>query len=167
MYKIQNITSKEVNTKIGMKPVYSVQVDGEWYGHGFRKPAFKIGDEVAFTFTDGTYGKKIDEGSVRVIKEGDASAAPPASVAPARPFGPPAKPFPIPPLHGDRAIVRQNALTNAREAVAALGKYRDEDEMRDDEYANRIIAMARMFEAYSCGDLDLQEAMATTPINKE
>jgi hypothetical protein len=63
--------------------------------------------------------------------------------------------FPIPPLHGDRAIVRQNSITNAVKAVADL---LDSDDMNIDLYVDTIITVARKFEAYSCGDLDAAQA---------
>jgi hypothetical protein len=83
---------------------------------------------------------------------------PAASAAPARSYGPPARPFPIPLLHGDRAIIRQNALTNAREAVIELitssGKAGDIAMLDDASVAKRIIAMAAIFEEYSAGDIE-------------
>jgi hypothetical protein len=66
--------------------------------------------------------------------------------------------FPIPLLHGDRAIVRQNSITNATKAI---GDYvSDIDGISIEDYASEIIRVARMFEAYSCGDLDAQLAEA-------
>jgi hypothetical protein len=120
---ISKIATKTVNTKFGAKSAYSIQADGEWYSYGFKKPAFNEGDEVNFSFTDGTYGKSVDVATVRVITKGSGSpvaASTSASKAPGntevasaptnRSYGPPAKVFPIPALHGDRAIVRQNTL---------------------------------------------------------
>jgi hypothetical protein len=67
--------------------------------------------------------------------------------------------FPIPLLHGDRAIVRQNSITNATKAVRDYLVSTDGfDSVQD--YADIIIEIARKFEAYSCGDLDAQAAEA-------
>jgi hypothetical protein len=63
--------------------------------------------------------------------------------------------FPIPALHGDRAIVRQNSLTNA---VQLLREDKELAKLTPNDRATSIIAIARMFEAYSCGDLDAEEA---------
>lgn len=43
-YIVENITQKEVNTKFGPKPAFSITANGERYSYGFKKPTFKIGD---------------------------------------------------------------------------------------------------------------------------
>jgi hypothetical protein len=161
-YIVENITTKEVTTKFGPKPAYTVVASGERFSYGFKKPTFGIGDEVDFQYTDGTYGKSVDLASVRLIKKGAGSpvaASTGGASAPAKgSYTPAAKVFPIPPLHGDRAIVRQNSITNATKAVCDF-LAREEWEMESvDNYAETIIRVARMFEAYSCGDLDLAKA---------
>jgi hypothetical protein len=156
-YIIENITTKEVTTKFGPKPAYTIVAGGERFSYGFKKPAFAIGDEVDFQYTENTYGKNVDMTSVQMIKKGTGAPTPSASSAsPAKaPYSPPAKVFPIPLLHGDRAIVRQNSITNATKAVYdCVGS----NELDLEEYAETIIKIARKFEAYSCGDLDAQLA---------
>lgn len=159
-YIVENITSKEVTTKFGPKPAYSIVANGERFSYGFKKPAFKIGDEIDFQFSENTYGKTVDMTSVQLISKGTGSPTPPpatATTAPAKAYGAPAKVFPIPPLHGDRAIVRQNSITNATKAVCDY--FKDNEGINSvDEYAELIIQVARKFEAYSCGDLDMQAA---------
>jgi len=159
-YIVENITSKEVTTKFGPKPAYSIVANGERFSYGFKKPAFKIGDEIDFQFSENTYGKTVDMTSVQLISKGTGSPTPPpatATTAPAKAYGAPAKVFPIPPLHGDRAIVRQNSITNATKAVCDY--FNDNEGINSvDEYADLIIQVARKFEAYSCGDLDMQAA---------
>jgi hypothetical protein len=159
-YIIENITTKEVTTKFGPKPAYTIVAGGERFSYGFKKPAFAIGDEVDFQYTENTYGKNVDMTSVQMIKKGTGAPTPSTSSAsPAKaPYSPPAKVFPIPLLHGDRAIVRQNSITNATKAVSDyIGKDTSTAGNMED-YADFIIAMARKFEAYSCGDLDAQAA---------
>jgi hypothetical protein len=163
-YIIENITTKEVTTKFGPKPAYTIVANGERFSYGFKKPAFAIGDEVDFQYTENTYGKNVDLASVQMLKKGTGAAAPIASsTAPSKPsYSPPAKVFPIPPLHGDRAIVRQNSITNATKAV---NDYLDDKDAVGDnvqQYADLIIEIARKFEAYSCGDLDMAAAEEMT-----
>lgn len=157
-YIVENITTKEVTTKFGPKPAYTIVANGERFSYGFKKPAFKIGDEIDFQFTENTYGKNVDLASVQLIAKGTGAPTPPpsTSTAPAKAYGAPAKVFPIPALHGDRAIVRQNSITNATKAVADFVDNGDIGTM--DVYADLIIAVARKFEAYSCGDLDMEMA---------
>lgn len=160
-YIIENITTKEVTTKFGPKPAYTITAGGERFSYGFKKPAFAIGDEVDFQYTENTYGKNVDLASVQMLKKGAGAPTPSASTAsPGKaPYSPPSKVFPIPLLHGDRAIVRQNSITNATKAVSDyMG---DPDSIQTiEEYADYIISVARKFEAYSCGDLDAQAAEA-------
>jgi len=159
-YIIENITQKEVNTKFGPKPAFTVHANGERFSYGFKKPTFKIGDTVDFQYTENTYGKNVDLASVRLLSKGEGAPAISGVVvggsSPApKAYSAPAKVFPIPPLHGDRAIVRQNSITNAVKAVADT-QQGDVDDL--DEYVAKIISVARQFEAYSCGDTDLEMA---------
>jgi hypothetical protein len=157
-YIIENITTKEVTTKFGPKPAYTIVAGGERFSYGFKKPAFAIGDEVDFQYTENTYGKNVDMTSVQMIKKGTGAPTPSASSAsPAKaPYSPPTKVFPIPLLHGDRAIVRQNSITNATKAVCDFSGVDGPEDLTT--YADLIIEVARKFEAYSCGDLDAQAA---------
>ena len=160
-YIIENITTKEVTTKFGPKPAYTITAGGERFSYGFKKPAFAIGDEVDFQYTENTYGKNVDLASVQMLKKGAGAPTPSASTAsPGKaPYSPPSKVFPIPLLHGDRAIVRQNSITNATKAVCDyLGGDGDVETVQ--AYADLIIEVARKFEAYSCGDLDAAQAEA-------
>ena len=160
-YIIENITTKEVTTKFGPKPAYTIVANGERFSYGFKKPTFAIGDEVDFQYTENTYGKNVDMTSVQMLKKGTGAPTPTGTVAgPVKaPYSPPSKVFPIPLLHGDRAIVRQNSVTNATRAVheyitSQVTPY----EGTLEDYASEILRVARMFEAYSCGDLDAQAA---------
>jgi hypothetical protein len=159
-YIIENITTKEVTTKFGPKPAYTITAGGERFSYGFKKPAFAIGDEVDFQYTENTYGKNVDLASVQMLKKGAGAPTPSASTAsPGKaPYSPPSKVFPIPLLHGDRAIVRQNSITNATKAVCDFSGADGPEDI--DSYAEMIIAVARKFEAYSCGDLDAAQAEA-------
>jgi hypothetical protein len=163
--KMANITgvvtamsSKEVNTKWGMKPTYSFQVDGTWFKTGFKKGKMNKGDNIQFSYTEGAYGNDVDVGSITVV---GADAAPAASSSPQRATSPTYGSkgvFPIPPLDGQRAIVRQNALTNARELyVNCPNTTTIAGSLEDAAY--KIINIARVFESYACGDLDTLKAI--------
>jgi len=160
-YILENVTQKEVNTKFGPKPAFTIVCGGERYSYGFKKPMFNIGDEIDFQFTENTYGKNVDLASVQLVKKGtgapvgaSTTAAAPVKAA----YSPPSKVFPIPALHGDRAIVRQNSVTNATKLVSELLTAEDTADL--EEWAEKIISIARKFEAYSCGDLDAAAAEA-------
>lgn len=156
-YVVQDIISKEVTTKFGPKPAYSIMANGERFQYGFKKPMFAIGDEIDFEYTDGSYGKSVDLTSVKMLKKG--SGVPPPTgnpsggvVPPARGgYSPPAKVFPVPPTHGDRSIIRQNSVSNAAKTIIDGGFAKGKSA---DEVAAQIIAVAQLFEAYSSGDLD-------------
>ena len=161
-YVIENISEKEVNTKFGPKKAYSINANGERFSYGFKKPTFSIGDEVDFQFTENTYGKNVDLTSVRLLVKGSGTPPPSTSTtgstAPSKPsYGAP-KVFPIPALHGDRAIVRQNSVTNAVKLIT--DSVHSTDEADWEELADMAIAIARKFEAYSCGDLDMEHALS-------
>lgn len=160
MYIIENITTKDVNTKFGPKPAYTIIANGEKFSYGFKKPTFAVGDTVDFQFTESTYGKQVDATSVRMISKGDGKAmvsAATVSSAPTKTYTPPSKVFPIPLLHGDRAIVRQNSITNATKLVTELSA-NSKAAPDFDALASVIVDIAKRFEEYSCGDLDAAAA---------
>jgi hypothetical protein len=66
--------------------------------------------------------------------------------------------FPIPALHGDRAIVRQNSISNATKLI--VDSVKPTDKANWESLAIEVIQVARMFEAYSCGDLDMEHAIS-------
>lgn len=148
------VGSKPVNTKWGEKTTHSFQVDGVWYKTGFKKGKFSKGDTITFTYVEGPYGNDVDVASIST-GGGATASAPAASAAKPAYTGGGKGVFPIPALDGQRAIVRQNALTNARELYIASVDPTAVD-IKDTAYD--IIAIARIFEAYACGDLDAMKA---------
>jgi hypothetical protein len=165
---VEAISTKDVNTKFGNKPTYSLKVNGTWVKCGFKNPNAGAGDEVEFDGNTGTYG--LETKAVNVLRKG-AGTPPPAATsnstpAPARTAGSgyAAKVFPIPPLHGDRAIVRQNALARATDIyIAARGGKPWELEATNLDF---VISLARKFEAYTAGDLDMAEAIAENEVQE-
>ena len=159
---VEAVSTKDVNTKFGNKPTYSMKVNGTWIKCGFKNPNVQVGYEVEFDGVSGTYG--VETKSVNILRK---DAAPFASVtASATPVAAPKaayggykeKVFPIPALHGDRSIVRQNALARATDLfIAARGSKPFE---LDEATLAMVISFARKFEAYTAGDLDMAEAIA-------
>lgn len=167
--RIDALNTKEVKTKWGMKSVYEIQVGGMVYKTNFKKPAFNVGDVVQFEFNSGKYGNEVVDGTMQASK-----ASVPQSLT-AQPQGvqlvqaPAARSyqertFPVGALSPERAIIRQNALTNARELFTSIlsmdekGSFLGKTEVND--FAGKIISLARKFEAYSAGDLDVEEVKA-------
>jgi len=166
---ITAITSEPRSTKYGTRNVHYVHVNGERYQLGFGKVDVKVGDVVDFDEGDKGYGPEVVKGSIVVLA--GAVAVPTGSViavAPATPavgdipFAAPKSGkqsgiFPIPALSGERAILRQNASTQARELYLALTLTPQPDL---DKAVLEIIRIARKFEAYTAGDLDMDAAKA-------
>jgi len=160
---VEAVSTKDVNTKFGLKPTFSMKVNGSWVKCGFKSHNASVGDEVEFDGNTGTYG--METKAVNIIRKG-AGAPPPAvsvtsstaGAAPKAYGGYKEKVFPIPALHGDRSIVRQNALARATDVfIAARGGKPFE---LDESTFNLVIGFARKFEAYTAGDLDMAEAVA-------
>lgn len=165
---VVQVSSKDVKTKFGMKQTFSFKLDnGTWYSTSFKLPGVSVGDVVYFHYIEDKYGNQVDPSGIAktgtVPLPPNGSATPTLKTYPTQPSGGKGV-FPIPALDGQRAIVRQNALTNAREAVIQLIvtclNTEEQRRVKDYELANRIVDMARIFEAYSCGDSDMQEAQA-------
>lgn len=152
---------KSVDTRRGPALTYSFKGnDGQWYKMGFKKPTFDKGDTVEFEFNSGMYGNEVT--TVLSVTKADGSAAP---VAPAKPAwggkgggggGFSRGVFPIPPTDGQRSIIRQNALTNARELIMAMemttGNKIINTVVTQDALADAIIRISKKFEAYTAGD---------------
>ena len=137
------IEAKTGKSKYG---TYGILVNGSWYNSKFEIKANK-GDSV--TFDDG--GKNYVKGLKASGSGGDTAAAKTtASSTGGRSFGK----FPIPELDGQRAIIRQNAVTNANSFLATESVSLDSDPITVD----RLIEVARQIEAYTAGDLDAMAA---------
>jgi hypothetical protein len=163
---VEAVSTKEVNTKFGSKPTYSMKVNNTWIKCGFKDPGVQVGYTVDFDGVAGSYG--VETKAVNVISRMTTTAAPTAPAGGGTAAAAPApkaggysykeKVFPIPPLHGDRSIVRQNALARATDLyIAARGGKPFELEAST---LDLVISFARKFEAYTAGDLDLAEVEA-------
>lgn len=181
---IEGVYKKDVKTRFGTKQTHSFKMDGAFFSCGFNDPRLAVGEEIAFEFTEGTYGKEVTKGTI--VRTGAAPVAVPAPAAAAPRFDAPKsavpssnRVFPIPPLHGDRAIIRQNALNHASRLVATglnpaaweeVTKAGATVEQQVETIASLTISLARKFEAYACGDLDVaraKEIAAKQAVEKE
>ncbi len=168
---IVNLDTKPINIKkgpragsVGHIPVL-VMDTGDRFEWGFGKVPASIGDTVTFNW-DVAYGnQQIDQKSFVMGKGSGISSA--AASAPPKPAYVPreAKSFPLPLLHGDRVIVRQNALSHAaniygRSRAATIAQTMPKTVHSMDEVAEDVIKMARKFEAYACGDTEREAADA-------
>jgi hypothetical protein len=160
---VEAISTKDVNTKFGLKPTFSLKVSGNWVKCGFKNPNAAAGDEVEFDGNTGTYG--LETKAVNIIRKGVAASVPSntsaaAPAAPAKSYsggGYKEKVFPIPALHGDRAIVRQNALARATDMFIAARGGKPFD--LEDSTLEMVIKFARKFESYTAGDIDMAQAI--------
>jgi len=132
---------------------FNVLMDnGKWYStNPERAPNPRTVKGQTITFDGGSTGKYLN--SVRI--EGGAPATPASKPASGGGIG--GKPayrangeqggFPVHPLAYERALDRRNALTNAVVFLNGM-----------DSTTEQVIEVARKFEAYTTGDLDLEEA---------
>jgi hypothetical protein len=162
---VQELGMKEVNTKFGVKPTFSMKVNSTWVKCGFKSPMCSVGDTVEFEGTAGTYGLEGKEIKVMERGTGGGGAATPTPAASEAAVPVPAgksygssRVFPIPALHGDRSIVRQNALARATDLF--IGSAGGKPYTIDESTCNLVILFARKFEAYTAGDLDMAAAVA-------
>lgn len=138
----------DVKSPPGKRPfkVYTVVLStGEEVEIGY-KPTYKVGDnfhsEVEFKY-----------GKYKEVKPLGASGAT-AGVASSAPSGVASMAFPIPKASKETAIIRQNALTNA---VNAVINYTDGTPRGSfDEYIDTIISTAYKFAEFSSGQREIR-----------
>lgn len=131
------------------------------------KPAFgKVGDTVEWSVMK-KYGKyefaapTAAPGLPAAFPARGAAVAPSTLTPPAVTPGPAAfyggKPFPLPQTHGDTAIIRQNALTNANKIVDDWYSGNPENDRGTvEQYTDLIIKSAYKLAAFSSGNLDAE-----------
>lgn len=151
----------EVKAATGKMAGKSIKVGEDWYTVKFPSALAGIekGDYVTFEYTT--------NGSFNNITGKPTKATPPAST-PVKAYTPTAaggRSFPVPALAPERSIIRQNSLGHACTVLRDRGYETDTCE----EYASAAIEVARMFEAYSAGDLDadIVEAEVAKMLAKE
>ncbi len=64
--KVEIITEKPAGNGF----VYNLKLsDGEWYGYGFKKPAFERGASIKFAFTANGKWRNVDVASLEVVED--------------------------------------------------------------------------------------------------
>jgi len=125
---------------------FQLEGDDKWYG------VFNAADLTATSgdFVSFTYAQKGRWNNVKgkVTGSGGSGSAAPSSGGKAAPRVTGGRTFPVRGTAPERTINRQNALTNAVNLCKDHGSTPEE-----------VIEVARKFEAYTCGDLDLAEAL--------
>ncbi len=110
------------------------------------------GDNVSFEYVEKTKGTKTYfnvKGAVQVVEEGTSTGH---IVTKPRAFSSGTPAFPVPALDRSRPIIRQNALSHATNVVmhcTAPGPL-------PLEMAKEIVEVARYFESYSDGSMDVE-----------
>lgn len=156
------VTPKNFTSKAG-KPctTYSItnNTTGLEYKTGFDKPSCNPGDRVTFVSNAGQYGEEVVKYSLQVTEKNaeSVSATPPTTSPPTSSGGGGrfvAKVFPMPQDHGDRSIVRQNSLMNARELLASVYTQKELKTMYESgTLSHMLMETAMTFEGFSTGDL--------------
>ena len=70
---VEQISTKDVNTKFGLKPTYSFKVNNTWVKCGFKNPGVQVDYEVEFDGNSGTYG--METKAVNVLNRGTGAGA--------------------------------------------------------------------------------------------
>lgn len=162
---VDKISTKDINTKYGLKKKYSVQIDGVWYDAGWKKPTVVEGTTVSFASKDTSYGKEIDGGLTPAVAGLGAGTA--TTTAPKATRGKyDAAPFPVPPLDPSRSIIRQNALRHATATWEMTFEFNMSERNREPtgiaaatlDVADAVIQIAKRYENYISGYDDLTDA---------
>lgn len=115
--RVESANSKPQTTRFGVKAKIGLKINGEWYNalaeQGFNVDQYK-GQEITASFTDDSYGHKLDPKSIVVT----AGAAPATGAAPAAHAAPATKAW------AGEAGVRVGMGINNAVLLAAHGKIR-------------------------------------------
>lgn len=153
---VEKVVERTVNTKRGPTPVFDLYVAGTKYSWGFKRPSsmgITDGALIKFDFMPDKYGPKVIVETVEVLTSGDGTEPVKKAAAPSgggaitsnRDAG-----FPVPVTSDKISILRQNALTNARELVQAYPSVFGVDKKPDDMVA-KILEIASKFSDYTSG----------------
>jgi len=145
-----------------------LMIAGTWYSSFNAFSGISKSDVVSFNFTEKGQWKNIKGPIEKVtgIAVGSESVSQPSTASAIQQELPPhymiakgymnkVQSFPIPVDHPDRAIVRQNSLTNAVNMCSQIPALGDSTEA----IAEEIIKVACIFEKYSTGQLEMEAAV--------
>lgn len=156
---VDKIYMNTVKTPYGVKEIQRFQIGGNYYSGGFKTWPVNEGDEVELSYATNAKGYNDVKGlSVTtpnpnpVAPTGAAGNQAASGKGSARHVG---RTFPVDALAPERTINRQNALTNS------VAFHKDKAATQED-----IINTARIFEAYTTGDIDRAEAEAMIAAEK-
>jgi len=167
---VDRVEQRTVNTKFGPKPVYDLVIGGTKYSWGFKNPTtmgVTDGAEIEFSFTPDKYGPKIMVDGVVVKTSG--TGAPVHAVATDAPSAKGSGTgvgFPVPVGSDKISILRQNALTNARELVMSdFDMFVDES--TEDKIVAAILRIASQFSDFTSGrDIEEKVKKLTSKMEK-
>lgn len=168
--KIVSIETKMAKTRYGEKPVYSVALeDGTSVEVGFKNP-YQTG-EYFNRSVEFKYGTWKDVGPAVAGAE---VATPSPAARPAAGGAPSGRTFPVSRESPEMSIIRQNALTNAREVLVCLygngddaypGMPKAERQQYLDALAEDIFHLAYKFADFSSGQREVARAAEMAKMN--
>jgi len=166
---INNVWTKTVPTPRGRSAEADVtlcSLEGNTEGifsFGFGKCPIEIGDEISFSAEFKFGEQQIDKKTLRVLSKGnstserrvvEASNAGSGGRAGRNGASSNTRVFPVPATHGDRSIIRQNALARAVELYKGSDTHESwkSQGLSTEELAACCIDLAYIFERYTSGD---------------
>lgn len=154
-----------------------IKIGDDWYSVMFASVLNEVnkGDFVEVEYTTKPSPTGGDYRNIKSVKKSMAPASRPmtAGGAPAGTYSSAgssaARTFPVGAFSPERSIIRQNSLGHAVKVLADLPIDEGDVFATAAEAADAVIAVARVFEAYSAGDLDREmvEAEMKTMLAKE
>ena len=148
---VTNVTSKQIQTKYGLKNVYAVEVGDKVFSTGF-KALYTVSEQInvlvefkygEYQLVDGTPSNEPELGSEAALEV----------VAP-RPFTPKGGgrgKFPIDPLDGQMSIIRQSSMNRAVDIVDNMVASSVISMLTQDEYMKKILEIAMIVTDFGSG----------------
>lgn len=161
---VDSVTSKQINTKFGDKPVYAIHVGGVEVGIGFKK-LYQQGEMV-------DVGVEYKYRGWQLVPNTQGTGLPPAAAQGAAPaptgqvaqgsFTPkPKGAFPIQPKDAQMSIIRQSSMKVAAEILGPMKEGADIE-----QYMKRFFEIALMCADFGSGQ-DIMKMQAAIAANME
>jgi hypothetical protein len=174
--EVGGINERTVTTKFGPKKTYDlIATDGKKYQFPFSDPA-KSGISVGTTFSAmgdmGRFGVSLEPKTVTIGETVSGTMPAPGAVSTSKSgYGSSAsygKVFPLPTTHGDTAIIRQNALTNAVATVADFVATQPTEKWPDlDKWTDMVITTAYKYAEFSSGQREVKAMKKIAKVGME